>query len=561
MHYLDAVADSTERIARIGIISDTHIHETMESCGRVKAALEFFKSHGVEMVLNCGDLADRHYPDGYRCYRRTVNEVYPDKATRPKEVYVYANHDMCEYRPGDGWKIENALPAFEDMRRLLEDPNGHTCSFVWKGLPFAVFPQDTGVKGFLTWKDYEAAVARLCEENPGKPVFVCDHVPPAGTTHHSWQWGSENCRRVLNRFPQVICISGHVHGTPANERQIWQGEFTAINAGSLQAWDGFAAGSTPPSTVKQDFGVLVMDVFPDRLVVHRCDIRDGSAFAKPWVVPLPFVRETAPYRPAAAALRMGTLPTFAKDSAVSVRPTGSPTRGYAVEFPEVAGEPRAYIYRLECARKNPDGNWETFTQDEFMGDFWIAAKDRTGIARYFLNSAFFTPGERYRLTVTPIDWYGRPARPLAVEFSAVHAKPKTLWSARDSRQFRFVEDGREVVCDLDGFYSPASGRGAFAMPADMFSEVKAGRRYRLVFDIHTSQPTGDFCAWRILLMPKGGRGKRIATVQTPTGDFGPLRYVMEFRIDKDFPSDVELTMNYRSYGGRVRLIAAELQEA
>ena len=88
------------RVARVGLVTDTHVGTTRESCARVRAALELFKQKGVEMVVNCGDIADRHYPDGYRYYRKTVNEVYPDPASRPIERFVYAFHDVCDYRPG-----------------------------------------------------------------------------------------------------------------------------------------------------------------------------------------------------------------------------------------------------------------------------------------------------------------------------------------------------------------------------------------------------------------------------------------------------------------------------
>ena len=112
------------RVARVGLVTDTHVGTTMESCARVRAALELFKKKGVEMVVNCGDIADRHYPDGYRCYRKTVNEVYPDPASRPIERFVYAFHDVCDYRPGSGWSVaRDAAPAFADVHRLLEAPN------------------------------------------------------------------------------------------------------------------------------------------------------------------------------------------------------------------------------------------------------------------------------------------------------------------------------------------------------------------------------------------------------------------------------------------------------
>ena len=101
------------RVARVGLVTDTHVGTTMASCARVRAALELFKQKGVEMVVNCGDIADMHYPDGYRFYRKTVNEVYPDPASRPIERFVYAFHDVCDYRSGSGWNVaRDAAPAF-----------------------------------------------------------------------------------------------------------------------------------------------------------------------------------------------------------------------------------------------------------------------------------------------------------------------------------------------------------------------------------------------------------------------------------------------------------------
>ena len=70
------------RVARVGLVTDTHVGTTMESCARVRAALELFKKKGVEMVVNCGDIADRHYPDGYRCYRKTVHAAQRRRVPR-----------------------------------------------------------------------------------------------------------------------------------------------------------------------------------------------------------------------------------------------------------------------------------------------------------------------------------------------------------------------------------------------------------------------------------------------------------------------------------------------
>ena len=108
--------DGGERIARIGLITDTHVETTLESCSRVRAALSLFKAKGAEMVINCGDIADRHYPQGYRFYRQTVNEVFPDPVSRPKEIFVYAWHDLINHDKVLGGKWD-PVAAYANVRK------------------------------------------------------------------------------------------------------------------------------------------------------------------------------------------------------------------------------------------------------------------------------------------------------------------------------------------------------------------------------------------------------------------------------------------------------------
>ena len=554
---LPALAAGDSRIARVGLVTDTHVGTTIASCVRVRAALELFKQKGVEMVVNCGDIADRHYPDGYRYYRKTVNEVYPDPKTRPIERFVYAFHDVCDYRPGSGWSVaRDAAPAFADVHRLLEAPNTHTDSLEWRGLAFLNFPQSTGMKGFLSWDDYEAAVRRACETHPGKPVFVFDHLPPAGTTFHSRQWGSDACRRVLNKYPQVVSISGHVHGSLASERQIWQGEFTAVNVGCLQTWGGFAPGSTPPPQAKQNYGALVMDIYADRLVFYRYDVRDGSEFGAPWVVPLPFAAQSAPFVPARAAARVKRLPAFGADAKVTVTPVAG---GYAVEFPETTA-PDPFMYRIRCARKVA-GAWEAFTEDDIFSEFWKAKGDRTGKARHVLASGFFTPGETYRVSVAPLDYFYRASRAITATFTATHTAKKVWELADPMHELHFTEHGNPVELTSGGKFAPPSGQGTLWLPDGAFAKLKPGARHQLVVDLDAVQPDGEWCAWRVTL--RGRNGAKFGDVQTVPGAPGPLRYVFAFTVPAGGLDSAELVFNYVSPGAsfridRCRVVTADL---
>ena len=59
-------------------MTDTHVQKTMESCAKVRAALELFKAQGCEMVVNCGDIADRFYPQWYDEVCKLRERVFGD---------------------------------------------------------------------------------------------------------------------------------------------------------------------------------------------------------------------------------------------------------------------------------------------------------------------------------------------------------------------------------------------------------------------------------------------------------------------------------------------------
>ena len=550
--------DGGERIARIGLITDTHVETTLESCSRVRAALSLFKAKGAEMVINCGDIADRHYPQGYRFYRQTVNEVFPDPASRPKEIFVYAWHDLINHDKVLGGKWD-PVAAYANVRKQLEAPNPPFCDFVWKGLPFVVATQNVGIKGFPSWEEYEKTVERVCAANPGKPVFVCDHLPPAGTTFHSREWGSERCRRMLNRFPQVVSLSGHVHGSLANERQIWQGEFTAVNIGCLQTWGGFASGSTPPRQAKPNFGAIVMDVFADRLVFHRHDVRDGSEIAPPWVVPLPFDPSAAPYAPARAAARVKRLPAFNDGAKVEVKPVAS---GFEVKFDD-ATTPQAFMYRIQCERRNALGEWEAFSRDDVFSEFWKAKADRTGVISHVLASGFFSPRGEYRVSVRPLDFFYRAGADIASQAATMPGEPapEELWKIEPpARKLRFTEYNEAVAETVGGRFAPSTGQGALWLPENAFANLVPGKRHQLVLDLDSCLPDGDWCGWRVRLAPRSGGSVSASSALTASGSPGTLRYVFTFTTPADgsFPASCNITFNNHLPGASLRVAGIRL---
>ena len=550
----------TKPVLRFGFMTDTHVGKTVASCARVRQALELFREKGVELVINGGDIADWHYPTGYAAYRQVFDEVFAGGA-KPREIYAYAWHDSYAWkgRPRSETAV-HAPEAFEDVRKLLKAPNAHTDIIRIKGCTFLVFPQFTGQKGFLSWQEYESRVAQACGENPGKPVFVVDHVPPRGTVYDSYNWGNPRTREILGRYPQVVDLSGHVHGSLRNDLLIWQGEFTVVNAGCLQVWNGLLAANDAPG--KQSYGVLTVDVHADRLVVRRWDVRDRSEICadRPWVVPLPFAAAGAPYSP--DRLRAAEpVPAFAPDDRLSVVAEGDPFVGFRLTFPECSA--RAMLYRLAAQHRRPDGTWGTFTWCETFSDYWMHPKDRTGCVKFLFRAGFFRSSVSYRFVVTPVSPHGVAGRPLVAEAAspATFAKETVVFESRDpATEFGYCRDDAKQTPhrpDAEGFYGPANcGRNYLKLPAGAFAGP-AGTKFRLALDIRTIQPeTGS--TWSVRFQdpkkPFGASGR----ISTPGGDSGDERYLLELTKSERNDGDTYYVCFEWGATGRVRFDGVSL---
>lgn len=538
---------------RLGVMTDTHVGKTVQSCQLVRKALELFKAKGAEMIINNGDIADWFYPTGYQAYRQVSEEVY-GADYRPQEIFTYAWHDAYNYKDYAREEVSKAAPfAFEEVRQLLKAPNGHTAEVKFKGYTFLVMPQFTGCKGFLTLAEYDAKVAAACEANPGKPVFVVDHVPPRGTVYHSYVWGNPYTRKVLNKYPQVVDFSGHVHGSLRNDLFIWQKEFTVINSGCLQVWGGVLANNPAGRKSKRSYGVLTVDVYSDRLLVRRWDVRDGSEIDPdhPWVVPLPFAAETAPYersRRAASAPK----PLFPAGAAMSAVPEGSPFKGFKITFPEVAEN--VMLYRIGAQKRGADGNWATFAWLEEFSEYWKHPKDRTGKVEFMFGADYFEPGVEYRFFATPQNQYGGRGNSIFAEAKspAEFVKAEVVYENDDPMkdlEFHWRLD-KPPMKAVDGFYGPTKENWHWLkLPKGLFTGPE-NTKYRVTLDIHTIQPD-EGMPYEVGVSDPAvapGTGGRVLT---PFGDSAENRYVIPL-VKKQPEVDTYYVSLLRGFDGRVK---------
>lgn len=479
---------------RIGILTDTHLgYKLKETAIRLEQCYRLFKAHHVDMIFNLGDICDWHNPEWYRKYVDIREKVYPEGL--PPEIYLYATHDFMKAKkiPGD----REHAQTYAAVRRMLKISHDRYHSFEVCGCTFLVYPQD---------KDYgrmAREIGAACKANPGRPLFVLDHVPPANTVRGSLNGGDHRTRRIFDGHPEVVALTGHVHGSLAHEGKIWQGAFSAINFGTIK---------NPACSGGGDWHVAVMELSPARAVIRRYEIARGLEIdpAHPWTLDFPFDPAHAPYRPEARR-KTAPTPAFAAGAALDVRRLGKPLRAVSVTWP-AASTPGIGHYLVAIEKKSGDG-WEPRSVQRVEADYIRPeAMRRKSFSTQFV-SGYFDVGETVRLSVTPVDFFGTEGAPIVRELEI-----------GETETWRTLYAGIPAPA-TPGAFRPFKGNTWFKVPPEAL-DVPPGTPCRMTLDVALDMPDGVVASFK-LRTDKSVIYAHQGYIYTPPGK-SSRRYMVEF---------------------------------
>lgn len=503
-----AAADGKSPLMRVAFITDTHVYIKPQSAMLVKEAYKLFKSLKVDAVVNCGDIADRHHPTAYKHYRDAVSEAYGNEKL-PVEFFAYANHDI-----GRDKKISRAQ-YFADLKKhlnIFHDPESIT---KFKGYNFVTVQQSVDEKTF------EKLIAHAVKDTPDKPVFLIDHMPAGSTVYDSATWGVWWRRKILEKYPQVVQFSGHVHGTLANELNIWQGKFTAVNIGGLAYWHAVLMGNVVAS--RNSDMALVMDVYKDKLVMRRffCKTKNEYQPDTPWVVQLPYDPAAAVYSPEKRN-RESAAPEFDKDAKVMVSVEHD---GAVIKFPRAKHKDGVFFYKQELFRKD-NGQWVRFSRKDIMGDFDIDNRPET--VEFFINNGYLDSNKEYKIKLTPVHVFGKAGAPIYGEFVTKEVKNdsvivfETSDPMNDCPFLEGLKSDKPIAKDADGYYN-FKREGRLIFP----NEIWAGPTYtqfRVTVKMHGKQGK---LRWTLTMRNPKPQSNGNNRFYTEPGDNGSQRYVID----------------------------------
>ena len=513
-----ALSAWTASAARIGIMTDTHVGAYGQaSLDRLEACYRLFKEKKVDYIFNLGDIADVHSNAYYRAYAAVRAKVYPENL--PPEKYVFATHDRFEFPNPKGDR--EFTVAWTDLRRELGIAHDRYHRFEIEVCTFLLYPQARDHGRVRREVDAE------CAAHPGRPLFVLDHVPPFDTIENSVNGGKAVTRRAFDPHPEVVALTGHVHGSLAHEGKIWQGPFTVL---------GFGTTKEIPGGGKGNWYAAVMDLDREKAVIRRYDVGTGAEVRPdaPWTLRFPYDPKTAPYRRETRAAGRPE-PAFADGAQLALAPVGEPLERLDVSFP-AAATPEVSRYRVEIqTRAEGADTWTTRSVVRPHADFTLPPAERKPSFTVKLSAGYFDTNETVRIAVSAEDYYGRVGRPLAAEFTVgATAGWKTVARLK-------VPMGGDVAI-------PKNRSGWYPFADEAFANLPAKAQCRLVMDLATDLDADHVVSFDV----RGGRdGKAIFTHFFAPPGKAELRYVQEFRRGKARKGPFGLIAE-KSHGGKLR---------
>ena len=325
-------------LLKVGIVSDTHVNDRSqkEKLAMLEKVLRLFDREKVDAVMMPGDIGHGTIKS-LEILAETYFKVFPgDKGGDGRKVerlFVTGNHDVDEwlYCRKKGESIE-ALKARtskdffhfhrrETWQRLFNEPY-ETCfvkevkgyKFVLRHWPSTNLEEEHGLEPVLV--KHGRALARE------KVFFFCQHEQPSATVNTNYrllkdgEWfsnaetkGGAITRKLLDGYPNCISLTGHSHCPVADERSIWQGEFTAVNCGHMSGWAFGAPGrenghdhdglkvpvpEMKPFNFRDVHDAVIMTVTRDAAIFRRLDVKRDAPLGHDWVVPLDV--KSRPYR-------------------------------------------------------------------------------------------------------------------------------------------------------------------------------------------------------------------------------------------------------------------------
>jgi len=394
-----------------GVASDIHIKKTASVEGeRFREALEFFSDAGAKSVFITGDLTDYGEESGYKQYTAACEAADINEDIEIHEVL--GNHDRYSKSSTDNFKN-----CTGDEVRYNLTVNGY--HFI------LMSPDDKAdagsYKSSLDWLKEQLAIAAA--DTGSLPIFVFAHHAIRYTVRDSGDWyAADLTEDLFDDYPQVVFFSGHSHVSNRNPLCIWQDDFTAINVPTLSYYlpdfyDNYKCTDAEVDRRSQIAQALLVTVENSSVTVKTYDLLSDSFISDQiWTF------DTAKQKTG----DLSSFPYNIKDrTEASKAPYYGLTDKITVDYKSeslteitfdqakirITDRGDIDLYYIVTVT---DSAGQTVSDEKIWSDYFITPRADSLTTKV----TGLKEGETYKVSVTPVNAYGKSGDPLTKSFRA-----------------------------------------------------------------------------------------------------------------------------------------------
>ena len=403
-------------LLRIAIMSDIQGYPYPEDAGmrNLERALDVLAPLKPDVVVNDGDINDSgRDEDAVAWYKARCDA----RLGRLPHVACMGNHEIA-FIPRAMAQERTPAACLRDFNAVFGyGPDEWIVRRTIRGFDFISLSLSR-VKGYTDGEigELESALDAAVARDATRPVFVVTHYHPYGTVNNSDnETQGLALRRLLDRYPQAVSISGHSHNPLQDPRSIWQGSFTAVDTSTLCY--GCIVNDPPAANQisclipygHESVGFLTAEVYGDCIVFRRFSARDRREIGAddPWTVPWPHRPESPRY---GFDVRKAATPAPQFDC--DPEPTIWYDFGYVyLMFNAAKKRDAVFGYRVELLEDGA-GAKSYF----HLSDYYRSEGNRTGRIVFKAPPGALKKGASYRCRIYPAGFFGAEGRPCEWSF-------------------------------------------------------------------------------------------------------------------------------------------------
>lgn len=294
--------DPENIVLSFGALSDIHLNGSEVSEKKFKNALAQLQKQaqkddkdGIDAISIAGDIADT----GKKVEISYLKKYFEESGLDCELLLTLGNHETY----GERLKLQNFIDILGDDYFKADidktDISHGSRHCVVNGYHF-IYLEPFSYSGLVIYDEktidwLDKTLKDLTDENPNAYIFIFTHPMIYQTCYGSElgpTWYTKDLTETLQKYPQVMTFSGHLHFPINDERSIMQTKFTSLGCGSvryLAIERGFtnANGTVPFDAHDVSSGLLVQVDKNGNVRITRMNFSENSTFKTPWELPAP----------------------------------------------------------------------------------------------------------------------------------------------------------------------------------------------------------------------------------------------------------------------------------